>query len=321
MTHTQPTLTDRFAGCLLGLAIGDAVGAQYEGQSADFISRRFGSVKKLLENIPPNGLYYTDDTQMAEQVMRALLDEREDLDRCMTGMAKRFVEWSRHPQGGHRAPGNACMTGCRALESGAHWSQAGGQRAGGCGSVMRAYPFGIIFMNDLATCERFAVAHSKLTHRDPIALAASAAMAIGIALALRGRSVRRITSEMVAAACRYSPRTAEMMCLALDDARRGIGPEETLDRLRAWAAHEAIAAAVYVFARHGNDARSAILEGANTPGDSDSIATLAGALVGARVGVEGLPAEWVREVERTEELTELADRAAEKIVPRTKSAM
>src|SRR6476661_7036816 len=89
MTHTQPTLADRFAGCLLGLAIGDAVGAQYEGQSADFISRRFGSVKKLLENIPPNGLYYTDDTQMAIGVAETLvtcgrIDETE--------ICKRFAE-------------------------------------------------------------------------------------------------------------------------------------------------------------------------------------------------------------------------------------
>src|SRR3954467_10330032 len=89
MTHTQPTLADRFSGCLLGLAIGDAVGAQYEGQSADFILRRFESVKKLLENIPPNGLYYTDDTQMAIGVAETLvtcghIDEPE--------ICKRFAE-------------------------------------------------------------------------------------------------------------------------------------------------------------------------------------------------------------------------------------
>ena len=52
--------------------------------------------------------------------------------------------------------------------------------------------------------------------------------------------------------------------------------------------------------------RAAILEGANTPGDSDSIATLAGALVGGRVGLAGLPAEWVKDVERSRELAQLA---------------
>jgi ADP-ribosylglycohydrolase len=73
-----------------------------------------------------------------------------------------------------------------------------------------------------------------------------------------------------------------------------------------WAAHEAIAAAVYVFARHPDDPRAAILEGANTPGDSDSIATLTGALAGARTGLDALPADWVRDIERSDELLALA---------------
>ena len=150
------------------------------------------------------------------------------------------------------------------------------------------------------------MAHSKLTHRDPIALAASAAMAVGVARTVRGESTEHVLSEMVAAACRYSARTARMMAEALEEAASGVGPEVTLDRNRGWAAHEAIAAAVYVVARHPEDARAAILEGANTPGDSDSIATLAGALVGVRVGVAGLPSDWVRDVERAEELTALA---------------
>jgi ADP-ribosylglycohydrolase len=111
---------------------------------------------------------------------------------------------------------------------------------------------------------------------------------------------------MVAAACRYSAATAGMMAQAIDEARSGVGPEVTLGRLQGWAAHEAIAAAVYLLERHPDDARAAILEGANTPGDSDSIATLAGALLGARLGVDRLPAEWVRDVERSSELTALA---------------
>jgi ADP-ribosyl-[dinitrogen reductase] hydrolase len=187
-----------------------------------------------------------------------------------------------------------------------HWSEAGGPKAGGCGSVMRAYPFGLVFADDIKRAERWSVAHSKLTHRDPIALAACAAMAVGMARILRGEPIMTIASEMVAAACRYSAPTAAMMADAIDDAVSGVEPDVTLDRLRAWAAHEAIAAAVYIFVRHPDSPSAAILEGTNTPGDSDSIATLAGAMVGARCGVESLPAAWVRDVERSAELLELA---------------
>jgi len=311
-----PGLTPRqdvFAGVVLGAAIGDAM-----GHPVEFIN----SVAQIRSKYGPEGvtkfeLYwdrdgkrfapYTDDTQMAECVARALLESGTlDLDAAMQLMAKKFISWSIDPQGGHRGPGNACLNGCEALRNGVHWSKAGGATAGGCGSVMRAYPFGLFFANQPPLAETWAVAHSKLTHRDPIALAASAAMAAGVALLVRGETVTHTTSEMVAAACRYSPATAAMMAQAIGEARAGVGPEVTLDRLRAWAAHEAIAAAVYILERHPDDPRAAILEGANTPGDSDSIATLAGALVGARAGARGLPPEWVRDVERADELLALS---------------
>src|SRR5207249_6145442 len=123
----------------------------------------------------------TDDTQMAEVVLRTLLEGHSDLDDTMQRLAQGFVRWSRSPQGGHRAPGNACLAGCRRLADGVAWREAGGATAGGCGSVMRAYPFGLVFAADLDKAEAWAVEHSKLTHRDPIALAASAALAVGMA--------------------------------------------------------------------------------------------------------------------------------------------
>ena len=299
--------TNRFAGAILGAAIGDAM-----GHPTEFVS----SVAAIRDAFGPDGvtgfaLYwehdgqrfapYTDDTQMAEVVLRALLwgrDAGADLDATMRKMAEGFVAWAEHPQGGHRAPGNACLRGCQALAEGVHWSEAGGAEAGGCGSVMRAYPFGLVFARDLERAEAWAVAHSKLTHRDPIALAASAAMAVGMARILRDDAVDVVLSEMVAAACRQCPKTAGMMTRAIDEAQSGVPPAVTFERLQAWAAHEAIAAAVYLLARHPDDPRAAILEGANTPGDSDSIATLGGALVGARRGLAALPSEWVDDIER-----------------------
>lgn len=308
-----PTLIDRLLGTVLGGAIGDAMGHPTEFMSMESIHHKYGpkGVQRFelyWETSAGRAAPYTDDTQMAECVLRALLDESNDLDAAMKNMASRFIDWAENPQGGHRAPGNACLSGCRALAHGAHWSEAGGPTAGGCGSVMRAYPFGLIFRDDLRKAEEWAVEHSKLTHRDPIALAASAAMAVGTALALRDEDPIYVVSEMAAAACRYSTKTAAMIIRAIDDAQTGVEPSVTLDRLRAWAAHEAVAAAVYVFARHPDDPAAAILEGANTPGDSDSIATLAGSLTGARCGIGTFPKDWVREVERAAELSELARR-------------
>lgn len=315
-------LRSRVLGCVLGAAIGDALGHPTEFLSAEEIRRQY----------PPNGvtgyaLYwerddarfapYTDDTQMAEIVLRSLLHASAQglgLDATMDQIARGFVGWLDSPQGGHRAPGHACLAGSRALARGLHWSVAGGETAGGCGSVMRAYPFGVLFANDLDHAEQWAVEHSKLTHRDPIALAACAAMARGTALAIQGEPIEAVLSGLVEAARPYSDRTADMIDVAVAEGREGVPPEVTLGRLEGWAAHEAIAAAAYVACRHPDDPRSGLLEGANSPGDSDSVATLAGPLLGAANGIEALPTDWVADLERTEELSGLAQAAAGRVL-------
>ena len=311
---STPGHLQRVQGAVLAAAIGDAVGHPTEFMSMAEITSRFGA-----DGVQGFELYrvkdghrfapYTDDTQMAEAVIDGLLHsdaEQLDVEGMMNDLATRFVAWADDPQGGHRAPGNACLAGCRALSRGAHWSVAGGETAGGCGSVMRAWPFGLRFCDDLDHAEFLAVEHSKLTHRDPIAIAACAAVARGIGLAVTGAAVIDVVEAMVVAAARHSASTAAMIKRAIDEAVDGTPPAITLDRLRGWAAHEAIAGAVYIFVRHGDDVRGGILEGANTPGDSDSLASIAGALIGARCGIAALPTSWVSEVERSDELLEKA---------------
>ena len=318
MKTAPATKAERIAGAVLGAAIGDAMGHPTEFMSMEDIRSQWGAAGVTGFELwwTRDGVRYapfTDDTQMAEAVIRGLLDGRDqglDLDSAMRVLAKHFIEWSKHPQGGHRAPGNACLAGCAQLVHGAPWREAGAPTAGGCGSVMRAWPFGLMFQDDVEKAEQWAVEHSRLTHNDPIALAACAALSVGTALLVRGEDTDVVIPAMVQAAERWCATTARMMEQAVDEARRGVLPDVTLDRLRGWAAHEAIAGAVYVFMRHKDNPQAAILEGANTPGDSDSIASIAGALAGAHCGLSALPADWVRDVERSAELRRLADRIA-----------
>jgi len=304
---------DRVVGAVVGAAIGDAL-----GHPTEFVR----SWSELREKFGPEGvrgfaLYwdrderhfapYTDDTQMAELVLRTLIWVRKedvDLDRAMHALSKLFITWSSQPQGGHRAPGNACLEGSRRLEAGASWFEAGGARAGGCGSVMRAYPAGLVFSANPDEAQRWAVAQSKLTHRDPIALAACAAMARSTAVA--SGSAGAIIEAAVQGADSEDQATADMIRRARNDAATGVPKEEVLERLQGWAAHECIAAAAYCFTRHPDNFREAVLEAANTPGDSDSIATLVGAWSGAHLGLSCIPSEWVCDLERTAELQALS---------------
>ena len=128
---------DKFVGSILGLAVGDAVGYPCE----------FRSREKILQTFPPAGVTgpvalqdpiwptppyivgsehpvgtYTDDTQMSIAVAQGLLDsEGGDLDATMKAIAGHFVRWSRSADN-DRSPGSTCMTGCKALGKGVHWS-------------------------------------------------------------------------------------------------------------------------------------------------------------------------------------------------------
>src|SRR5262245_45021697 len=68
------SLKDRFLGCLLGQAAGDATGAPYEGLPADAIHRDFGSASKLVAAPPVDELFFTDDTHMTMGVAECLIE-------------------------------------------------------------------------------------------------------------------------------------------------------------------------------------------------------------------------------------------------------
>ncbi len=144
-------------------------------------------------------------------------------------------------------------------------------------------------------------------HRNPIALAACAAMASGheAARAWRGgypdRDIRDGGRRMPLRAAGTAGDDGEG---DRRKARAGVGPEVTLDRLRAWAAHEAIAAAVYVVSsatattlqaailrRHEHAGRQRQHRDAGRSASSERAA-----------GARALPADWVRDVERADEL-------------------
>jgi len=64
------------------------------------------------------------------------------------------------------------------------------------------------------------------------------------------------------------------------------------------------------FLRYSENYANAVIRGANTNGDSDSIACIAGSISGAYLGIEAIPLEWIRMIEKTQYLEDLAKRLA-----------
>ena len=270
---------------------------------------------------------YTDDTQMAKMFLEVCIETKNhklNLNIAMEKLAHKFVAWSKDSDGGlcaERAPRNTCLIACRELENriknGTNkyqqpwWSCGKGDlnhipTEGGCGSVMRAWPAGLVFYDNIQMAEQLAVAQSALTHRHPKAIAASAAMAVGIALLLNEKPVEFVANSMIATARKYDKVTADLMIWAKEQAENKTDSAVVFDKLRSWAAHEAIAAALYTLLVSPNDIHKAIYLGVHTPGDSDSIAAMAGALVGARCGIYQINKEDIKLLENSELLLNLA---------------
>jgi ADP-ribosylglycohydrolase len=189
-------------------------------------------------------------------------------------------------------------------------------KTGGSGSVMRVYPVGIVFADDIKKVEEWSVAQSQLTHNDPIAIAASAAMGVGISYAINDMASGKhepkyIFEKMVEVAGKYSLKTADMMRNAVSMAKDNINSQKVFSKYEGWAGHDAIAATSYIFVKIHNDVGKAILLGVNTPGDSDTLGTMAGALVAAYGG--RLNYSWHEKLENKNELSGLAYRASELI--------
>ena len=304
-------MDQQFAGAMVGLAVGDAIGRPTEFlHSMDAIRSRFGpdGVTDFVADHHPAGIF-TDDTQMSLCVARALiLAGHEPLDMLMSAMAKEFVAWSRSVEN-DRAPGTTCMAGCRNLSSGIGWRVAGIVGSKGCGSAMRAAPIGLFFHDDERKLIEVSRASSLPTHRHPTALASAAATALLTAWAVRREAPAEYPACLVGVMQQMDGGNEVADLAGRIPALLRRRPEEVLCSGvlgEAWTGDEAVASALYCFCRSPEDYRTTVLTGANTVGDSDSIACIAGAISAAYNGLDAIPEKWRAEAENASYLLQIA---------------
>ena len=170
-------LQDRFQGCLLGVAIGDALGRAGEGRSPDATVRHYGGPLRSYQRWSgwtsgPTGTI-TDDTQMtlciAESIIATGGVEPADIGR-------RFVKWVDYGRG----KGRACVEACLRLQAGISWHESGVDSAGN-GAAMRTAPIGLLRAHDLPRLRLDAGLACLITHAHPTAIASAIAQSAGIA--------------------------------------------------------------------------------------------------------------------------------------------
>lgn len=290
----MPASKDHYLGCVFGLALGDALGAPYEG----------GVVERLLWKLigrTPEGLpRWTDDTQMTLDIAHSLLavgilDQNE--------LARRFADsyhWSR----GY-GPSTARLL--KRIRRGEPWQQASTaiypSGSFGNGAAMRASILALYFHDDLWTLTQETRRSAEITHAHPLAIEGALLMAISTHLLLNRASIEAIITHLQP--CCSSPEFHSRLQIAQDwlSSERRTKPKEVASRLgNGMTAHTSVITAIYVALYHLRAPFAEMLKFVrDCKGDVDTIGAMAGTLWGACNGASTLlaiPVEQHDELER-----------------------
>ena len=306
-------LLDRFRGCLLGVAVGDALGMPTEGYTAREISSKFGMIREMMpapEGHFHSGLYagqFTDDTEetliLAESIIEA---GGFSPDRFAEKLTAWGTAWTLDERL-NRGVGFATRSAVESMIAGTAWQQSG-LAIPTCGCAMRAAPIGLLYNTDLNIVKSYADLQSLPTHTSAVARAAAVAVAVGVALSFNGFSKEMILRNAASQASRLDAGFAERLLWAgtLVD----LQPEDALGLIRnSPLAMETVPAAFYCFLKF--EPEEAIIMAASSGGDTDTIASIAGSLFGAALGSSWIPQSWQAALEGKERIEEAARGLAE----------
>jgi ADP-ribosylglycohydrolase len=308
-------LLQGFSGCLLGAAIGDALGMPNEDLTQEERDRYYGGeiqdFRDPDEHSPCKTLragQHTDDTQLIIATAESLIDSRGFNPRSLKN---KLIDWLDMGDDG-RYRGEATKQGIRNLKKGVPWRKAGVDKSG-CGSSTRAIPFGLFYHADIVQAVKNARLASCMTHNNDIAYDGSACVAAIIATLIVGELPKINNLKTIVQTQEFRSK--------LDEVERCLRNSYTIYRAKeiigiSNIAHETVSIALFVFLSNTSDFTISVLAAANAmlkgkKGDTDSIACLVGAMSGAYNGIGSIPKRWANRIENGTKLTTIAQRLFE----------
>ncbi len=333
------TVQARFLGCLLGGAVGDALGAPVEFIKRVEILRRFGP-QGITVFVPVNGGRgtITDDTQMTLFTAEGLI--RAWVRGCFKGIstypgvtAHAYLRWiqtqGEQPDNnimfGNDEPGwlfqqrslhhrrSPCKTCLSSLKSMEFLGAPAMNNSKDCGGIVRVAPVGLFAWRagqQKAPQKVFQLGAelAALTHGHPTGILTAGVLAVLILALTDGASLHDalITSK----ACLRNEPSHEETLQALERAEylavSGLPHDEAIKRLgEGWVAEEALAISVYC-ALVARNFKHGVILAVNHDGDSDSTGSIVGNLLGTIYGVKSIPADWLEALELRDVISEMA---------------
>ena len=307
-------LRAHFRGCLLGLAVGDALGAPLEFMDARAIEKKHGRVAEMLGG---GWLHlkigeYTDDTQMALLLAQSLIEKN---DFAADDIAARFVDWlrSQPPDVGNHTRAVLSKT----ANDGSDWKNASSStqrvnpQSAGNGSLMRCAPIALWDFADVSSRLEHSRVQSEITHAHQ-ECQWSCALLNSFIFHLMNVGVRDLALERAINECRDAPgHIRKRAQLAPGKHKSELKPTgyvlDTLD------------CAIWAF-MNSESFEETIVSAVNLGGDADTIGAVCGAVAGAFYGERQIPSRWLDVLENRETIasvaTQMAARHIEKPIAR-----
>ena len=333
---------DKFRGCLLAGAAGDALGFEVEFMFEEDIFRRFGE-NGITEFVLHNDVAeISDDTQMTLFTATGLLvGTTRGMNRGIMANYEDYVrysykDWYRtqtepYPLSGRchswlvnvpqlfqrRAPGNTCMSALESDEIGSVARRI--NRSKGCGGVMRVAPVGLYACDSnmsIICSDRLGAEVAAITHGHGLGWLPAAALVHIIRRLAENEnetiydavkdSIDMLLKEYIES--EYLQVLLSLMQKAIELSSEDCDDLDAIHLLgKGWVAEETLAIAIYCALKYPKDLEKALIAAVNHGGDSDSTGAITGNILGAALGESAIPDKFLEKLELRKVIREIAD--------------
>jgi len=346
MNESAERLLDKYRGCLIGGAVGDALGYAVEFSSEESIKRHHGEDGITEYELIDGVAQISDDTQMTLFTANGLLlGTTRGMTRGIMGKYSDYIalcygEWLRMQNNDYplnekypytwlinipelydkRAPGNTCFSGLSAFLRGTKGTiEEPINDSKGCGGVMRVAPIGVYFGGKRITIEdvdMIAAESAAVTHGHDLGYIPAAALVHIIHLVSHDKDITLLdaVNDMISAMqelfanAKHIIEFTDLMEKAVALSKSDVSDIDAIHMLgEGWVAEETLAIAIYCALKYQNDFKKAIVAAVNHKGDSDSTGAVAGNILGAYLGLSAIPQEYLDNLELRDVILEIAD--------------
>ncbi len=286
-------LTEKFLGSMIGTAIGDSIGAGFEGMKActeDQISA-VADRRTVLR--------YTDDTHMMIGVAESLIAQNGFEGNHMANQFIKNFNWEPFRGYGSGPPQIFAM-----IQAGEAWDKAsediypGGSY--GNGAAMRVAPIGLLYYDDIQKLTTVVYQASQITHAHILGKEGAALEAYAVALAISLDPSLKFDKDLF---------LQKLLDFVKEDAykdklRKAGTLRDEPDKYKIISelgngieAYNSVPAAIYSFLSYPDSFEKALLYAVSLGGDTDTIGAMTGAISGAYLGYDAIPQDWMQKLE------------------------